>query len=99
MLEMTLEYFKPRKLVFIATLASMIILAFSVSIDSFSIGISLFFNKRIIISSIMFSICSSLFSYLGFLFGKYLNKNIGKLASVIGIILIMIVLVCQIITA
>ena len=99
MIEMYLDYFNHKKLIFISSIISLFILAFSVSIDSFSIGISIPLDFNIIISCIIYSLCSVLFSYIGFMIGKYLNENYGKYANILGIVLIMIVLVCQIVSS
>ena len=99
MIELSLDYFNHKKLVFISSLISIVILAFSVSIDSFSIGISIPLNTKILISCIIYSCCAIVFSCVGFFIGKYLNKSIGKYANIVGILLIIMVLICQIVNA
>ncbi len=99
MIEMTLDYFNHQKLVFISSIISIIILAFSVSIDSFSIGVGLPLRANILTSCIIYSICAITFSYFGYALGKYLNNSIGRYANIIGIMLIILVLVCQIMRA
>lgn len=99
MIEMSIDYFSNNKHIIIDNMINYITLAFSVSIDSFSIGISLLFNKYIIISSIIFSIFAVLFTITGFILGYKLNESIGKYANIIGLVLIIIVLICQIISA
>lgn len=99
MIEMSIDYFSNNKHIIIDNTINYITLAFSVSIDSFSIGISLLFNKYIIISSIIFSIFAVLFTIIGLILGYKLNESVGKYANVIGLLLIIIVLICQIISA
>jgi len=72
-----------------------IILGLTVSIDSMFVGITLDeFSSNIFLSSVIFSICSFLFSYLALCIGSYLSNKIGKYSNVIGgIILILIALI------
>ncbi|MBQ9011224.1 MAG: manganese efflux pump [Bacilli bacterium] len=59
--------------------------AFAVSIDSFSVGIGLFnITKNYIISAFVFSLCSFLFTYFGLLLGNKIKKSVGKISTVIG---------------
>ena len=69
-----------------------IILAFSVSIDSFSVGLGISdITKNYILASTLFAICSFSFTYIGLIIGKYSHKIIGKYASLIGIIILFVV--------
>ena len=64
--------------------------SFSVSIDSFTIGIGL--NEiidNIIFSSFIFIVISSFFTYLGLKIGIYSFKKIGIISKIIGIIIIL----------
>ena len=64
---------------------------FSVSIDSFSVGIALgSHNKNIIVSGIFFSTISFLFTYFGLTLGEKLTIKFGKIANVIGSILLLV---------
>jgi len=63
----------------------------SVSIDSFSVGIGLGAGEEnVFLSGIIFSICSATFTYLGLSLGKKLTIKYGKIANVIGSILLLI---------
>lgn len=76
----------------ILNIITILIIALSVSIDSFTVGIAFGLNNEyIIVSSIIFSIISSLFTYLGLVLGKKLKYKYKNKATYIGIILLLIV--------
>ena len=65
--------------------------AFAVSLDSFSVGVGLaFLESNIFLCCLMFTISSFLFTFVGFKIGKFINKKIGKISKIIGIILLII---------
>lgn len=69
-----------------------ILFAFAVSIDSFSVGISLktiYENYLFSVSS--FAICSFLFTWFGLAIGNKVQKSLGKYATMIGGIILVIV--------
>ena len=70
----------------------MILFGLVVSMDSFSLGITLpTITNKIFISSIIFSITSMIFTYSGLHLGKQINKKIGIYSNKIaGIILIVL---------
>ena len=71
---------------------TILLIAFSVSIDSFTVGIAFGLNNEyILISSIIFSIISSIFTYLGLTLGKRIKNKYKKLSTYLGIILLLIV--------
>ena len=62
-----------------------LLFGFSVSIDSFTIGIGLSkLMKFTILCPITFMIVSALFTYIGLLLGKRINELIGDIAIVLG---------------
>ena len=64
---------------------------FSVSIDSFSVGIALgTHNENIILAGTIFAITSFIFTFLGLNIGKFLTSKFGKIANIIGSILLLI---------
>lgn len=74
----------------LSNLTSIIVFAFTVSLDSFSIGIALS-KKIILISIITFALTSAIFTYLGLRLGKIIKKSLGNLSTKIGgIILILL---------
>ena len=69
----------------------MLLFSLSVSFDSFTTGIGLLaITNKILLSTIIFMIISYLFTLFGILIGKYVNHKIGKLSSIFGIIILII---------
>lgn len=76
------------------SLINIIIFSSLVSFDSFSIGIGLeFITDKIFLGSIVFSILSFTFTYLGFKLGKYLSQKADKYAKIIGIIMLFVTII------
>ncbi len=74
----------------ITNIISIIVFAFTVSIDSFTVGIGLSLtNKNIIIPSTIFSIISFIFTFIGLILGKKLSKTFGKKAIYLGILILL----------
>lgn len=72
---------------------NMLIFAFLVSFDSFTLGIGIkYITSNIFFASIIFMILSSLFTFLGFILGKYLTKKATYKIKLIGIILLLVVI-------
>ena len=66
-------------------LGEMLLFGFAVSIDSFSVGIGLNnISDNFIMCSSIFSLTSFIFTYLGLKLGKKLNLLIGKVATLLG---------------
>ena len=99
LIELSIDYYKENPFHIIESIINYFILAFSVSIDSFSIGISLLLNNKLLFSGFIFSSFAMIFSVVGLYIGNHLYKSIGKSAKLIGIILMIIVLLCQIMNA
>ena len=80
-------------------LIGMILFAFSVSFDSFSTGIGLYaITTKIYLASIIFSIFSFSFTYIGLVIGKYAKKRLGTIAEFLGVIILLfmgIVYLCK----
>lgn len=69
-----------------------ILFGFAVSLDAFSVGITLpNITNQYLLSSIIFSICSFIFTYAGLLLGSKINKIIGSLSTLIGGIFLILV--------
>lgn len=79
----------------IISILGFIMFGLSVSIDSLTIGIGLkTITTNYILSSIVFSISSITFTYLGLILGNIIGKRVGKYAKTIGgIILITIAII------
>lgn len=69
----------------LSSLISIISFAFAVSIDSYvaGIGLNLIYSNHIV-SSLIFTIISSLFTMSGLLLGKYINNKVGNISKIIG---------------
>ena len=88
---MIIESSKKEKDISLLNFPQMILFGLAVSIDSFSIGIGLNgITNNYILSSIIFSSISCFFTFAGLKLGKYINDKIGKLSTIIGGIILMI---------
>ncbi len=67
----------------------LLLIALTVSVDSFTVGLGLSLNHQYsLLSSLIFCVVSAIFTVLGTTIGKYLNKRIEKKANLIGSILL-----------
>ncbi len=70
---------------------TILLISFSVSIDSFSVGLGISLLKNsILIPSIIFSIISMIFTIIGMFLGKKLKNKYNKIATNIGIIILIL---------
>ena len=84
-IEMIISSIKKEDNTILLSLLSFILFAFSVSIDSFSVGIGLKgINNNYLQVSIIFSLCSFIFTYVGLILGTKLNDLVGRYAKTIG---------------
>ena len=84
-INMILESRKEQEEVKYMKISEMLLFGFAVSIDSFSVGIGLnSISNNFIMCSSIFSITSFIFTYIGLKLGKKLNLLIGKIATFIG---------------
>ncbi len=91
-IEMILESLKKEEKVKNMQLMEMILFGFAVSIDSFSVGIGLkAMHISPIICSMVFSAFSFIFTYIGLLFGKTISSIIGKVATLLGGVTLIII--------
>lgn len=83
--EMILSSFEKNKDIHLMSFSEYFLFAFAVSIDSFSVGIT-FTNMsyNYIFSSLIFSFFSFLFTLIGLLIGNKIEKLVGKLSTLIG---------------
>ena len=89
-IQLIISLLKKESIMEINNLFSMIIFSFTVSIDSFSVGIGLQAIKiNMFISALIFMIISSIFTFIGINFGNKIIKLIGDKAQVIGILLLL----------
>lgn len=91
-LQMILETFKEEKAIKVLNLKELLLFGLAVSLDSLSVGVGLKqIYPNILISISIFSIVSFSFTYIGLLFGKKINNIIGKISTLIGGIILMII--------
>lgn len=91
-IQMIIDSFKNEKDISLIKISEFFIFGLAVSIDSFSVGIGLnaIYNKPLI-ASLCFSICSSLFTYIGLDLGTKINNCIGKTSTLLGGIVLIII--------
>lgn len=74
------------------SLFGLILFAISVSLDSFTIGTSLFLiNNNYILIAIVFFIVTGLFTYGGLIIGKKIETKINKTPTIVGAIILIII--------
>ena len=88
-IEMIISLFKEEDAVDLKGFWSIILFAFTVSIDSFSVGIGLsaIYSNRFL-AVLVFSVISFLFTFLGLLLGRFLSQKLGKASILIGSIVL-----------
>ncbi len=90
-INMILESRKEQEVVKHMKLGEMLLFGLAVSIDSFSLGISLNnISNNFIMCSSIFSLTSFIFTFIGLKLGKKLNMLIGKIAPLLGGMLLII---------
>lgn len=91
-IQMIIETFKNERSLAIMNTLELFFFGLAVSIDSFSVGIGLKAIYKIpIVCSIIFSLSSFIFTYLGLLLGKKINDIVGSLSTFIGGITLIII--------
>ena len=91
-IEMIIETFKGKDKVKIMKIGELLLFGLAVSMDSFSVGIGLSsITSNIYISSLIFSIVSMSFTYIGLIMGKKINSLIGKVSTLIGGVVLVII--------
>jgi len=66
--------------------------AFAVSIDSFSVGLTLTnISSNYILSVIIFALCSMIFTFIGLMLGNKIANLVGKLATILGGVVLVII--------
>ncbi len=84
-IQMVFESFKKEEKIEPMSKIELLLFGLAVSIDSFSVGIGLnTITKNYLLSSTLFSISAFLFTYLGLILGKKISEIIGRVATTIG---------------
>lgn len=83
--EMIIESFKQDRNISLMKLSELLVFGLAVSLDSFSVGLGLkAIYSNPLVSSIIFSFSAALFTYIGLYLGKKINDLVGKISTVIG---------------
>ena len=90
-LQMVVDIIRHEEEKFNLSFLGMFLFAFGVSLDSFSLGLGLkAITSNIYLAMSIFAICSSLFTYLGIVVGRFANKLLGIYANVLGAIILFV---------
>lgn len=88
-IEMLVELLSKEEKNYDFSFLNMIIYAFSVSIDSLTVGIGLHsIIDYPILGAIIFSLTSFVFTFLGLTIGRYSYQKLGKVSKIIGLLII-----------
>jgi len=90
-LQMFIEYINPSNKEISLNKFGILLFAFGVSLDSFSVGLGLnAITDNLLLASTIFSVVSFSFTFLGLTIGKYINKVLKKYSYLIGTIFLFI---------
>ena len=90
--QMLIESFNHKEDLKIMKTLELFLFAFAVSIDSFSVGLTLTnISPNYILSAIIFAFFSAFFTFTGLLLGKKIAKLVGKISTIIGGIVLMLI--------
>lgn len=91
-IQMLFETFKEERKIELKSILQLLTFGLAVSIDSFSVGVGMeAISDNFLLCSCFFSLSSFIFTYLGLILGKKINLLIGRVSTVIGgLVLIMI---------
>ena len=74
------------------TLIEKILFGLAVSIDSFSVGVGLqSISNKYVLCACIFSLSSLIFTYLGLLLGKKINNMVGKISTIAGGLVLIVI--------
>lgn len=90
-IDMFINFFNENPKLRNLNIAGIILFAFSVSFDSFSVGLGInYICSNVVLSVSIFCFVSMLFTFLGFMLGKFLSQKIGKYAFLFGSLVLFI---------
>lgn len=96
-IEMIISSLKKEKEIKIMKVTEFFLFALAVSIDSFSVGITLTdFTKNVIFGPLTFAFTSFVFTYLGLSLGNKIEKLLGKISTLIGGTILSIIGLCYV---
>ena len=87
--QMFLSAFKEEELTPLDKISSLLLFGFTVSIDSFTVGIGLgTISNSLLLPPLIFSITSFFFTFVGLKLGKFFSQTFGTTATIIGSIIL-----------
>lgn len=90
--QMIFESFSKKDELKIMKTIELFLFAFAVSVDSFSVGLTLTnISDNYIFSSLIFALCSMFFTFSGLLLGNKIKKSVGKISTIIGGLVLIII--------
>lgn len=90
--EMIIDSFKEEEVTKLLSFIELLLFGFAVSIDSFSVGLGFpSLTHHYFLVALLFSLCSGLFTYLGLILGKKINNKIGKVSTLLGGIILIVI--------
>ena len=85
--DMFMHFFEEKPKLRVLNVIGIILFSFSVSFDSFSVGLGInYLYDNIILCVLTFSVISLLFTLFGFILGKVISRKIGKYSFIMGAI-------------
>ncbi len=93
--EMIVSSFSKEREIKPLKLPDFFLFALAVSIDSFSVGITLTeINTNLFLTPFVFALTSSFFTFIGLSLGNKIERLVGKVSTVVGGVILVIVGVC-----
>ena len=90
--QMIFSSFNEKEEIHIMKFSEFFLFAFAVSVDSFSVGITFTnVNQNVLLSSLIISFFSFAFTLIGLFIGNKIEKLVGKISTIIGGIILIIV--------
>lgn len=90
-IDMLIHFFEKTPKIRKLNLLGILFFAFSVSFDSFSVGLGINYIYDSVLTSVStFCIISMFFTLLGFILGKYILKNAKKYSFLVGSVLLLL---------
>lgn len=97
-IQMLIDILKHEEEKFNLSLFGMLLFAFGVSLDSFSVGLGIkAITDNIFLATTIFAFVSFIFTFCGILVGKFASKIIGIYANIIGVIILFVLGIVHII--
>ena len=84
-IQMIIESFREQEELKVMRTAQLFLFAFAVSLDSFSVGLTLTnISENFLFSAFVFAMCSALFTFIGLKLGNKIEKLVGKVSTIVG---------------